>query len=313
MPKMPLTQEEINERGEYLAVNYSKKFESSLYTSPLFNIDRFQLHTEAQLFYHQQNLYFLLSMPYRAGYHLLKIDVLQQKISFENYIVNKYKAGSVRSNDEMLPVATLCDSLLIIQNSDYKKLEYHFFNFFRKQKVNQFSATTDSSFYDIVHSPLKQFGSVYNKEKEKEFKKTTKFLKQKNKGLLFLKAFKEIDTLVIIFGSYELEKGSSLLSPVGLYSAGTTLWSLFSPSLIATFMPQIYAVNNNFMYATSQFNYKDLTPYKNITPNTLIDRFISDKRMDDITKKSSFIFEMNKKVYMGIFNKQKKGYNVYVY
>jgi hypothetical protein len=313
LPKMPLTKEEINERGEYLAVNYSKKFESNLYTSPLYNTDRFQLHTEAQLFYDKQHLFFLLSMPYRAGYHLLKIDVLQQKISFENFIVNKMKNGFVLSNDDMLPVATLCDSLLIIQNSDYKNLEYHFYNLFTKQKLNEYIAKDDSSFNNIVQSPLKKFGGVLNKEKEKEIKKVDKFLKQKNKGLLFLKAYKEQDTLAIIFGSYQIEEGTSMSSPLGFYTLGRTASYIFSSSLYNFFLPHVYSINENFLYATSLFSYKNITPYKNVMPNTLIDRFISDKRMDDVQKKSSFLFEMNKKVYMGIFNIQRKGYEVYVY
>lgn len=311
LPKMPLTEKEIADRGEYLAVNYSRKFESPLYVSPLKNPDHYQVHTETQLFYDNEKLFFLFSMPYKAGYHLLELNIKTNEVSFSNYIVNKYKGGISGSNTEMLPVATLCDSLLIVQNSDYSNLEYHFFNFFTKSFLQKYSAKADSSFYNIVHSKLKQAGTNKDRNKEISFNNIKKFLKEKNQGLLFLKGYKQSnDSLIVIFGSY-LEAGEDNPSSRAYNTLGF-LSSVFSIPVIQ-WLPTVYSDRHNFLFASSAFDANTLTPLKNVQLNTPIDRFVSDKKMDDLEWPSSFLFEMKSKIYMGIFNKKENAYKVYVY
>lgn len=311
LPEHSLTKEELKERGKFLAAKYPAGL-SNLFVSDLKNPSNYQISPANQLLYNDTAIFIILRTPYNAGVHLLQLNLKNGNVSFKNFLINKINPDKTGTPVERIPVATAYDSLLIIQNSNATMLEYRIYNLNTKELIRKYEAEGDNSLYSIVHSDLKQIGTYGSKDEEKELTNERRFLRRKNKGLLFMKAGKaDNDSLLITFGSFVMTEGIGgtflgfATSSIGFY--------LFTP--IGTFgvVPYLTLSRNKFLFAHSKFSLQTLQPSTANNLTTTIDKIANDKKIDDLERNSSFIIERNEKLYVGIFNKKKGKYEIFTY
>ncbi len=310
LPKMPLTENQIKERGKHLAVKYSDQI-GFMYTAELSNPDRYRLNIGSQLYYDQENIFILIRMPYKAGIHMLQINHKTKAVNFDNYIINQYNASAIGTSLEKIPIATAIDSFLIIKNSNNELLEYYIYNLYDKKIIVHHKKTEDS-LQKIVQSPLLQLGTYTSKNEEKELKNEKRFLRRVNAGIPFIKAYKdENDSLIITFGGYKETAGvdGTMLSMFTMGIAGVPIGSADAFG----FMFYLNSSRNKFLFAHSKFSNNGLIPSTNDNVKTKLNNIASNKLIDDLERKSSFAIEVNNKLYLGIFNKKKNSYSLYSY
>ncbi len=311
LPEQSLTKEEIKERGKFFAVKYPAVL-SSLFVSDLKNPSKYQISPANQLFYNDTAIFIISGTPYNAGVHLLQLNRNNGNVSFKNFLINKIRPDKTGTPVEKIPIATAYDSLLIIQNSNAAMLEYSIYNLNTKELIKKYEAEDDNSLYSIVHSDLRQIGTYGSKDEEKELTNERRFLRRKNKGLLFMKAGKaDNDSLIITFGSFVMTEGidgtllSFATSYIGFY--------LFTPVGAFGVVPYLTLSRNKFLFAHSKFSLQTLQPSTTTNLVTSIDKIANDKKIDDLEKNSSFIIERNEKLYVGVFNKKKGKYDIFIY
>ncbi len=310
LPKLPLTKEEIKERGKHLAVNYNQQI-GFMYTAELSNPDKYRLNTGAQLYYDNENIFILLRMPYKAGIHALQINTTSNVVSFENYIVNQYNPSALGTALEIIPIATAIDSFIVIKNSNNKMLEYYIYNLYKKTLVAHHKKPEDS-LQKIVHSPLLQFGTYSSKDQEKELKNEKRFLRRINEGIPFIKAFKdENDSLILTIGGFKETQGveGTMLSMLTMGFVGVPIGS----SEAFGFLFYLSSKRNKFLFAHSKFSNNGLNPSISNEVKTKLNNIASDKLIDDLERTSSFAIEVGNKLYLGVFSKKKGKYDLYVY
>ncbi len=119
------------------------------------------------------------------------------------------------------------------------------------------------------------------------------------------------DSLLITFGSFVMTEGiggtflSLATSNIGFY--------LFTPIGAFGVVPYLTLSRNKFLFAHSKFSLQTLQPSLTSNLTTPIDRIANDKKIDDLEKNSSFIIERNDKLYVGVFNKKKDKYEIFIY
>ncbi len=311
LPEQSLTKEEIKERGKFLAVKYNAGL-SGLFVSNLKNPSNYQISPANQLLFNDTAIFIILRTPYNAGVHLLQLNQNNGNVSFKNFLINKINPDKINMPLEKIPVATAYDSLLIIQNSNAAMLEYSIYNLNTKELIRKQEAAGDNSLYSIVHSDLKQVGTYGSKDEEKELTNERRFLRRKNKGLLFIKAIKaDNDSMLITFGSFIMTEGiggtflSMATSSIGFY--------LFTPMGTFGVVPYLTLSRNKFLFAHSKFSLQTLQPSLTGNLTTHIDKIADSKKIDDLEKNSSFIIERNEKLYVGVFNKKKDKFEIFTY
>lgn len=311
LPELSLTKEELKERGKFLSVKYHQAL-AGLYVSDLKKPSNYQLSPANQLLYNDTAFYFILKTDYNAGFHVLQLNRDNGSVSFKNFLINKINPNKLNTPLEKIPAATAYDSLLIIQNSNAVMFEYYFYNLNTKDLIKKHEAEGDNSLYSLVHSDLRQIGTYGSKDDEKELTNERRFLRRKNKGLLFLKAFKtDNDSLMITFGSYVPTEGigGSLLS----FTTMSLSSYFFAPIGPFQLMPYLSISRNKFLFAHSKFSLATLQPSTAINITTAINNIALDKKIDDLERNSSFIIECNGKLYVGVFNKSKNKYGIFIY
>lgn len=311
LPELSLTKEELKERGKFLSVKYHQAL-AGLYVSDLKKPSNYQLSPANQLLYNDTAFYFILKTDYNAGFHVLQLNRDNGSVSFKNFLINKINPNKLNTPLEKIPAATAYDSLFVIQNSNAVMLEYHFYNLNTKELVKKHEAEGDNSLYSLVHSDLRQIGTYGSKDEEKELSNERRFLRRKNKGALFLKAVKaDGDSMMLTFGSYVPTEGigGTLLS----FATMSLSSYFFAPIGPFQLMPYLSISRNKFLFAYSKFSLKTLQPSTAINLTTPINNIATDKKIDDLERNSSFIIECNEKLYVGVFNKLKNKYDIFIY
>ncbi len=311
LPEQSLTKEEIKERGKFLAVKYPGSL-GGLFVSDLKNPSNYQVSAANQLLYNDTAIFILLRTPYNAGVHLLQLNRDNGNVSFKNFLINKINPDKINTPVEKIPIATAYDSLLIIQNSNAGMLEYSMYHLNTKQLIIKHEAEGDNSLHSLVQSDLRQIGTYGSKDEEKELTNERRFLRRKNKGVLFMKAIKEDnDSLLLTFGSFiETEGLSGTLLSLATSNIGVYF---YTPIGIFVVVPYLTLSRNKFLFAHSKFSLQTLQPSLAANLTTPIDKIASDKKIDDLERGSSFIIERDKKLYVGVFNKEKDKYEVFIY
>ncbi|MEI9958609.1 MAG: hypothetical protein WDM90_20400 [Ferruginibacter sp.] len=281
---------------------------NGLYASNLQTPKKFEITTANQLFYDENKIYIVLNTPYKTGVHLLELNPQNGTSSFTNFLINKTAPDDRSTYRENFVSATAFDSLFIIQNSTTTSLEYYFYNIKSKQLLQHYKATTDDSFYTIVNSSLKQSGTYGSKNEDKEINNERLFMRRKNKGTLFLKAFKtDNDSLLISFGSYNPTEGvgGTLLS---FATMGLSSMLLYNPANFFQFTPYLTTSRNKFLFAYSKFCLSSLQPSTATNIETVLNKLVTDKKIEGLKKESSFIIDKKNQLFIGIFDKEKNKY-----
>lgn len=298
LPGISLTADEIRERGKYLAVQYSNSMRG-IFTAALNKTGFFHITPGNQLLYNDTALFFLLRVPFKAGYHLLELNRSNGQMRMTNFLINKLEAGHFGTSYEMIPAATLYDSLLVLQNSNSLSLEYYFYNIRSGQLLAKHTAGADNSIYKIVHSDLHQAGTYGSKDEEKDISSERLFLRRKNKGTVFLNvSHADADSLLLSFGSYVPTEGigGTLVSVATM--AVTNLMS--APFKLGLYL---FMTRNKFLFAYSKFSLKTLAPSGASGITTLLDTIVSVARSDEASTKNSFIIEKDGHLYIGNYYK----------
>jgi hypothetical protein len=303
LPKSTLSKEEIKEHdGDFLEVKYKDLF-SDVSVNHINKPDVFGFPSESQLFYNDSCIYFVNKTAFEAGINVFKIDTRLGVASSTNYLINKVESGK-GSKDLSHPVATLYDTLLIIQNWSLKSFEYHFYNLLTGKLIAKYQTKPDNSLYSLVHSPLKQVGDIISKDEEKQIDNERSFTKRRNAGLLFIKPGLYGDSLVLTFGSLLPTRGIGgmilNMATMGLSSVGDLGFRIAFGSLIP------YMTNKRFilLYGHSKFSINGLKPSTTNNTRTPLDDFIDDKKMGDLQSDNSVLINMPGKLYIGIYNKK---------
>ena len=305
LPKSTLSKEEIKEHGgDFLEIKYKDLF-SDVSVNHINKPDVFGFPSESQLFYNDSCIYFVNKTDFEAGINIFKIDTKLGIAISTNYLINKVESDK-GSKDLAHPVATLYDTLLVIQNWSLKSFEYYFYNLLTGKLIAKYQTKPDISLYSLVHSPLKQVGDIVSKNEEKQINNEKSFTKNRNAGLLFIKPGLYNDSLVFTFGSLHPTQGVGgmilNMATMGLSSVGGLAFRIAFGSLIP------YMTNKHFIlfYSHSKFSVNGLKPSTANNTRTSLDDFIDDKKMGDLDSNNSVLIDMPDKLYIGIYNQKTK-------
>ncbi|MFN8251890.1 MAG: hypothetical protein U0V75_08395 [Ferruginibacter sp.] len=308
LPAISLTPDEIKERGRHLAMQYSNSMRG-IFIAETNKTGPFHISPGNQLLYNDTALYFLLRVPYKAGYHLLEMNRTSGQMRFSNFLVNKLEAGHFGTSYEMIPAATMYDSLLIIQNSNSLSLEYYFYNIHSGQLLAKHTATADNSLYSIVHSGLHQAGTYGSKDEEKDISSERLFLRRKNKGNIFINvSHADADSILLSFGSYVPTEG------IGGSIVG--LATLFATNFVSgAFKLGLYMsmTRNKFLFAFSKFSLKTFEPSRSTGITTPLNTIVSETKADEPGTKSSFVIEKDGHLYTGNYDKVSDKFRIIKY
>jgi hypothetical protein len=303
LPKNTLSKEDVKQRGKSLAVKYAR----DLWNLSVSNLQKPIMYNIAlwnQLFYTDDKVFISLTSPHNVGFHLLELTMADSSATFTNFNINPV--------DEKVPTLTVIDSTIVIQNTTNDMLEYSFFNLYSKKLLAYYQESTKKGLTRLVHSPLMQLGTFGSAKEDKEIENDKTFLRRKNKGFSFLKAFKDSkDSIIITFGSFTATAGiEGTLIFAASFALGASA-DLFVGN--TQYFPYVTTYRYKFLHAYSKFSAKSLWPSTNTSVFTALDKIIADKRMESLDDKSTFVFELNKKLNVGIFNKSSGKYEVFVY
>jgi hypothetical protein len=303
LPKSTLSKEEIKEHGgDFLEVKYKNLF-SDVSVGHINKPDIFRFPSESQLFFNDSCIYFVNKTTFEAGINIFKINTNLGIASTTNYLINKVESDK-GSKDLSHPVATLYDTLLVIQNWSLKSFEYYFYNLLTGELITKYQVKPDNSLYSLVHSPLKQVGNIASRNAEKEIENEKSFTKLRNNGLLFIKPIVYKDSLVFTFGSLLPTKGVGgmilNMATLGFASLGGVGFSIAAGTLFPYMM-----INKRYiiLYGHSKFSASGLKPSTANNIRTSLDEFVDDKRAGELQSDNSLFIDMPDKLYIGIYNK----------
>lgn len=312
LPQSTLSKEEIREHdGSFLEVKYKDIF-SDVSVDHINKPGIFQFPSESQLFYNDSCIYFVNKTAFEAGINIFKINTRLGTASSKNYLINKVESDK-GSKDLAHPVATLYDTLLIIQNWSLKSFEYYFYNLLTGELIAKYQTKPDNSLYSLVHSPLKQVGDIASKNAEKEIENEKRFTKNRNAGLPFIKPALYKDSLVLTFGSMIPTKGIAgmivNMATFGIASVGEIAFRISLGSIVDQMLKKRFIL----LYAHSKFSAKDLKPSSANNVHTSLDDFIEDKNYGEVKTDNSILIDVSGKPYVGIFDKQTGTYGLHAY
>jgi len=308
LPKSTLSKAEKKERGDFLEIKYKNLFYavSARHTN---KPGLFQFPAPSQLFFNDTSIYILNKLAYEAGINVFKIDIAGGTASSTNYFLNKIITDS-QAKYELVPVATVYDSLLIIQNSSPKTFEYYYYNIITGKEIARYETKPNNSLYSLVHSPLQQIGSFGSSGEEKELDNEKLFIKRKNSGFPFITPVLSGDSLVLTFGSLVPTQGAEgmLLSfaTMGFGMAAGIGVSIGDIRII----PYLTSSRNKFLYAHSKFSLKGLQPSMANNVRTNLDDFLEDNKLRDLAKRNSVVIELPGILYVGLYDKKTKKYTL---
>ncbi len=309
LPKSTLSKEEAKEKGDFAGIKTHLLFQDLSVSCIKPNV--FQFPAPGQLFYTDSCIYIVHKIPYQLGINVFKIDMASAKVNSKNYFINKYQDGQLKF--KKTPVATLYDSLLIIQNSSADIFEYYFFNIVSGTMVVKYETKTNDKIYDIVHSPLRQIGTFRSAKEEVELSNEKNFIRKKNSGLSFIKPLVRNDSLILTFGSFIATpgiEGTLLAVATGGFASMTGIGIAIGEF---QFIPYLTSSRNNFLYAHSQFSLNGLKPSKDDRVSTYLDAVIADKKLNELEKDNSLIIDLGQSLYICIYNKATKTFKVSKY
>ena len=308
LPKSTLTRQELKDRGNFLEIKYKNLFYgvSARHTN---GSGLFQFPSPSQLFFNDTCIYILNKISYQAGINVFKIDIAAGTANSINYFINKV-ITDIQTKYISVPVATVYDSLLIIQNSSPKIFEYYYYNIITDKLITRYETKSDNSLYSLVHSPLKQLGSFGSSSEEKELDNEKLFIKRKNSGFTFITPVPIGDSLVLTFGSFVPTQGAE-----GMLLSFATLGFGMVAGIGVTIgdiriIPYLTSSRNKFLYAHSKFSLKGLQPSAASNTRTCLDDFLEDNKLRDLGKSNSLLIELPGELFLGLYNKETKKYNI---
>ncbi len=309
LPGSTLSKEEIKQSyGTYLEISYKYLF-YNLSVSDMRKTDIFQFPGLSQLFYNDTCIAIVHKIPNEMGINVFKINATNGIINSKNYFINK-PPSQTKLNDIAYPVATIYDSLLVIQNWSPNKIAYLFFNFNTEQLITKQQANTSDSLYLLVHSALRQVGTFGSESGEKEVNNERLFIKRMSHGMMFIKPIVARDSLILSFGSFVPTQGvEGLLLNTASISTGMYVSSFTN----STYIPYYMNERNKFLYAHSKFSLDALKPSQAKNIKTYLDDFIADKKMKEVNDDNSILIASTDKIYIGIYKRPGRTLDVSVY
>jgi hypothetical protein len=300
LPSSTLSKEVIKERGTYLEIKFKDMF-SNLSVSHTCHPDIFQFPSLSQLFYNDSCLYILNKTASETGINVFKINTNNGTIVSSNYFVNK-PMSDVAPRNVAFPVATIYDSLLIIQNASQKNFEYYFYHLYTGSLIVKHETKSDNTLYRLVHSPLRQLGTFGSGKEEKELDNEKLFMRRRGHGTLFIKPYLNRDSLVFTFGSFVPTKGAEgWLLGMASIGAGVGTGMMLGENHFLVYMA---GDRNKFLYAHSKFSLKDIQPSAANNIRTYLDDFIRDKKMEELRDDNSVLIALPERIYIGIYQRR---------
>lgn len=259
---------------------------------------------ETSVFYSDNMIYMLLTIPFDVGTYVITLDLMDNTIRTKNYFLNPIIVNA--GNDPYLikrPDASVFDSTLIIKNTSRRQFEYYFYNIQTEKLLKNYSVPLKDSIRYLVHSPVIQKGTYWSRDDEK-IRKNTAVSGFQNFSLTDY----TLDSVTyMLFSISETEGvGGTLLSlatlPIG-YAANFHIGNL-------QVIPYLTLKRSVLIYSYSKFSRKDYIPSSAQLLISNLDLIMDSNKLKDLHQNSSFFIRYDKQAIIGIFNKDKGGFEM---
>lgn len=270
--------------------------------------DLFQLPASCQLFYNDSVLYLVNNTAHFSGIHVFTVNYVTRQLRTNNYFVNKFDRNKSGAYNLKFPVATVYDSVLIIENCSDKVFEYHFFNIGTGTVLRSYQVKVQDSLSKLVHSPYRQLGTSLSSSAEKEFSKESLFIRKMNNGLQFIKPVLAGDSLVLTFGSINYNPGVGSI----LLAAATGAMGYMANIHLGNvqFIPYILIAKNKFLYAHSKFSISDWEPSRASNTRSIIDQLVAADKFTEAASENSALIDLHDKLYLVVYDNKLNKYLV---
>lgn len=309
LPKSMLSDEEKKEKGDFMEIKYRNLF-YDLSVTNVSEANFFQFPNFGQLFYNDNAAYIIHTIPYSMGINVFSIDLETAASSTKNIWFNKFHDGPGQYHE--LPVATMCDSLLIIQNSSPETFQYFFYNIATGKMLASYQTTVNNQLYDLVHSPLHKIGTFESTDQEKTMSNEKRFMRRKNTNLAFIKAQHMEDSLLITFGGYvppdnPEQKSKKIFSSIFLTALS------FAVADYSVFLPGINISHDKFMFAYSKFSLPGLRPSPSKAVRSYLDNIAENEKLRDLDLSNAILIDLGDRVLICQYLQWDKKFKVTIY
>lgn len=307
LPESTLPLEDKKHYKDILALDYKTCF-NQVSVSHVNHPDLFQLPAPSQLFYNDSVLYLVNHTAHSTGINVLTINYLTKQLRSKNYFLNEFNRNKLGTYNLKFPVATVYDSVLIIENCSDKVFEYHFFNIVSGAAIRSYGVNVQDSLSILVHSPYRQLNTSFSSATEKELNKESLFIRRKNDGIQFIKPLLAGDSLLLTFGSINNSPGvGGILVAAATGAMGYMAYIHLGNMRI---IPYLLIGRNKFIYAHSKFSVADWRPSPATNISSFIDQFVAADKFSEATSENSALIDMHDKLYLVVYNNKSMKYTV---
>jgi len=311
LPGSSLSAAELKEYGTSFQQKYKQIFRN-LTVQQSGKGNPYQFPSRGQLFYNDQRIYILSYTPLETGVNVLNIDLESGTAVSDNYFCNPVDLGSM-TKLLLYPVATIFENTLVIQNSSVKKFQYLFYDLIKKEKVRTLETGTNETLYKLVHSDLKQFGTLGSRTEEKTHENEKRFISRKNSGTPFLTCVRSGDSLLFSFGSF--------IGTMGVEGVITDLFLSvipFVPYMLMTGInDQVFRYigiyRYKFIYAHSKFSLETFEPTASVHVKTFLDELINDRKMKRLSADGTILISLPGSLHICIYDEKAAKFSVNKY